>query len=249
MEQHAETKDWAYCRVEGCYNIRKKSTYCPGHAHQKRLGRSFTPLKKQRSTPWEYPVCVFEDCRKWAESADGLCGGHQAQRTRGSDLKPLRVVQWGEEDECRHARCHSPAVIGALCALHHAASADTPRGERVKCSVGVCSNTLPASAPSGLCKGHMLLATRYGLGPAALVELFDDYSCQICGSSGPRLHIDHDHSCCPGGNGAKCGKCVRGLLCMHCNHLIGNAFERTDLLLAAIAYLDRVNGCDLRLVA
>ena len=41
------------------------------------------------------------------------------------------------------------------------------------------------------------------------------------------LSIDHDH---------KTGK-VRGLLCNHCNHLLGNAKDDTDILLNAINYL------------
>ena len=47
--------------------------------------------------------------------------------------------------------------------------------------------------------------------------------------------IDHDHACCPGRE--SCGKCVRGLLCAGCNHLLGNAQDNLDILEAAKQYL------------
>lgn len=69
--------------------------------------------------------------------------------------------------------------------------------------------------------------------------------CALCGEEYieaepgkvPRgLHVDHDHSCCPGRR--SCGECIRGLLCAKCNHLLGNARDSTDVLLKAIEYLE-----------
>lgn len=44
--------------------------------------------------------------------------------------------------------------------------------------------------------------------------------CGICGGRSERMHMDHDHSCCPSAK-RTCGKCVRGALCHRCNLGLG----------------------------
>lgn len=64
--------------------------------------------------------------------------------------------------------------------------------------------------------------------------------CDIC--KGPELHyaslsVDHDHRCCPGNK--TCGKCIRGLLCSHCNNALGLLRENILSLQSAIEYLQK----------
>lgn len=67
--------------------------------------------------------------------------------------------------------------------------------------------------------------------------------CAICKSPEPKgkgdWHIDHDHNCCPSTH--SCGKCVRGLLCHHCNSAIGSFEDNVSVLEKAIAYLEKHN--------
>jgi hypothetical protein len=83
---------------------------------------------------------------------------------------------------------------------------------------------------------------RYSLTPDiydALVEA-QGSQCAICGTTDPggnvrRWHIDHDHSCC--GGGQSCGKCVRGLLCNSCNMALGMLADDQERIEAALQYL------------
>jgi hypothetical protein len=58
-------------------------------------------------------------------------------------------------------------------------------------------------------------------------------SCLICGKKETkrRLSVDHNH---------KTGK-VRGLLCSHCNHILGLSYDNIKILQSAINYLNKKN--------
>lgn len=95
----------------------------------------------------------------------------------------------------------------------------------------------------------------YGIDFARYEEIFERQRgcCAICGKgivraftaestgkSGPRAggaRVDHDHACCPGKR--SCGRCVRGLLCHHCNIGMGGFRDKPELLRAAIEYATR----------
>ena len=64
--------------------------------------------------------------------------------------------------------------------------------------------------------------------------------CAICreeDKSGRALAVDHDHSCCPGKK--SCGRCVRQLLCLRCNSILGYIKDNIEILEAAKKYLER----------
>lgn len=79
-----------------------------------------------------------------------------------------------------------------------------------------------------------------------MIEIQDGV-CAICkglNQNGRALSVDHDHNCCSGKK--SCGRCVRKLLCMNCNSMIGYAKENIDTLPSAIEYIkyheERVDG-------
>ena len=60
----------------------------------------------------------------------------------------------------------------------------------------------------------------------------ENYACMICGITEDELNkvldVDHCHE----------SEKVRGVLCNHCNNIIGRAKDNVDLLKAAITYLE-----------
>lgn len=53
------------------------------------------------------------------------------------------------------------------------------------------------------------------------------------------LGVDHDHSCCAGSRGRECGNCVRGLLCVSCNSVLGLLEEDSNRIKSMLRYLDK----------
>lgn len=64
-------------------------------------------------------------------------------------------------------------------------------------------------------------------------------ACKTCGEvpeEGRRLAVDHDHSCCPGQR--SCGACVRSLLCIRCNSVLGFVEDNPELIRALLGYVE-----------
>lgn len=92
------------------------------------------------------------------------------------------------------------------------------------------------------CRQHNSRKSLYGISPEEYQTLLDGQgnACVICrtsfeGMSTKGIHVDHDHSCCPGGR--TCGKCVRGVLCSRCNLGLGKFDDDVDRLKRAVSYL------------
>jgi hypothetical protein len=89
------------------------------------------------------------------------------------------------------------------------------------------------------------LKSRYNITPEQWDEMFERQGgkCAICGRHQSECEktfvVDHNHNCCPSRNSGKCcGKCIRGLLCVECNLMIGYAHDRKDILERAMDYLE-----------
>jgi hypothetical protein len=100
----------------------------------------------------------------------------------------------------------------------------------------------------GMCRTrHMAVIKSHRLDTAMALRLINARTCDLCGerfsrnSHGKAGHaIDHDHACCPGAR--SCGRCVRGVLCVRCNTLVGY-YENTgtDTLARIRHYLRRAD--------
>ncbi len=88
---------------------------------------------------------------------------------------------------------------------------------------------------------HKRYMSHYGMSPTTFYRILAQQGdcCAICKVPLTHVdaHIDHDHSCCPGQK--TCGECVRGILCMSCNHMLGKAKDDVLVLQAGIEYLNQ----------
>lgn len=83
------------------------------------------------------------------------------------------------------------------------------------------------------CRRRWNLSKRYGISMADFAEIIDRQGggCAVCGRSGGRQCVDHDH---------KTGE-VRGILCVRCNVAIGSLGDDVSGLMRAVRYLERAN--------
>lgn len=171
-------------------------------------------------------VCSFAGCGRLAKDL-GQCQTHARQRCRGEELRPIQGRRAASErDEqgrkwCRRGEHWAPVDDFSS----RSASTDRLNYECKECANGSKILRYGLTVP----QYDAMLAAQGG-------------GCGICGeqcTTGRKLSVDHDHSCCPKDSAVMCGKCVRGLLCINCNNALGGFRDSARLLLLAVDYVTR----------
>lgn len=239
MPAKPHSKLQPFCHVDGCFSLRRTALMCQGHTRQSRAGEPIAVLRKQKLEWWDVPRCGFSDCANYSDRR-GYCSGHYAQFRQGLGLTALRKHTWQKGGACAFDGCNLPMRANDLCNTHfsqqYAGKELHPIRGKIKCPVTDCEKTYTAKSSIEFCTAHVRILREYSLTPERLVELYADGSiCAICKKQGKTV-IDHDHACCTG-TSASCGKCVRGILCINCNHAIGSARDSVAVLASAIDYL------------
>ena len=182
--------------------------------------------------------CCVGTCRLPVRAC-GMCGAHYRRLKSGKPMSdPVKNCRRGT---CVATDCERPSITKSLCRLHYKRSLVGKPLEDPVPIVLPATCTLPGcSIPyrsGGFCAKHAMmdknLRKAYGIGVQEYYTMLETQSgcCAICGIAATsltrRLAVDHNHVT---------GK-VRGLLCCHCNPLLGQAKESVDVLKKACEYI------------
>jgi len=92
-----------------------------------------------------------------------------------------------------------------------------------------------------------VLKYRYNLTPEEVKKLWRKQKCRckLCRKRVNKFVVDHDHDCCSGRR--SCGKCIRGLLCIPCNAMLGQLVRMQKIGFKKIQkYLRRIHDLAIR---
>lgn len=196
------------CNFPECGNLaRARGVLCKSHRQQQLRGTALMPLRV--FTPaGQWRGCDFDGCDR-KHAAGGLCCEHWRQDRAGKPLAALgrprrRSKVDGDLKQCTKCLEWLLAVPEIFCYAKNGLDKLEARCKK--------------------CRASEARKRKYGLSAEAWNMMFDlqERRCKICGaaaSGGSGWQTDHDHSCCPGKE--TCGRCVRGILCVRCNHGLG----------------------------
>ena len=173
-------------------------------------------------------TCVFDGCERGGRMRRGMCNRHyRADIRRASDSVSTRDLS--SFHRLSEVDLAEATGICSICG---------PTRIIIRQGVGhQCRTARLASQRRHLASGAPAARKRYHR--QKLVARLSDAQggvCGICRTADTDLMIDHDHACCSGRK-PPCEKCIRGLLCRHCNTALGWFADDPRLLEAAIEYL------------
>lgn len=238
--------------LEDCDKPVEVAGRCQAHYHASRRvpGRS----KNQgwyddngNRMPCQDPGCSSE------VEARGLCSSHYraSLKVEPKDKRRPRnkwVNPDGTRKSCHEEGCERPVHASGLCSLHYDRVwkvSSIVNSEWGICPISECERKKRAGAL--ICGRCRQTRWRYGLTDEVYLEMMrvENRFCSNpgCGST-ERLHLDHDHSCCPYGKfptktRSSCGECVRGWLCHSCNTSLGQMQESPERIRGLLTYLEQ----------
>lgn len=151
----------------------------------------------------------------------------------GTSLKSQRG---GNKKPCSVSECEMVHYAKGLCRNHYTRMTRNGTIDSLNDTVEH-SKTYKYSYQETNYRREYMLMYKYKLTLEQFNEMKKD-GCQICGKNQERaMQVDHDHACCTG-EGATCGKCVRGVVCNSCNQAIGK--YETGLIRKDHIHLDKI---------
>lgn len=222
------------CIIEGCDTPWSANKMCSKHWHRwMRTGSTDDPKPTIRP-------CAVDGCDDNVRAQE-LCATHYNNLRRYGNTeklpKPEKVWLSCIQDNCTELASRK----NGMCDRHYRKAIATTRSE---CREEGCPE--PGRHRNGFCRVHgdglaYQLRRNYNISIEQYNAILSVQHgrCAICRKTPEeagitRLHVDHDHSCCP--TTPTCGKCVRGLLC-RCNPILGVVNDDPMLLAAAIVYV------------
>lgn len=254
LRKIGEVRELETCKHPSC---RRKECYkgvCVDHRHlyfPELFDQTFR-YSKMLDASRGRKKCSEELCPRDAVS-NGRCSNcdqKAAKREKGFVPKIQRYVQLdGSRVKCGAVSetCTRDAKYNGMCGRH--AQRVTKYGvddepiNSVPCPVSGCGR--PKTLKGVICKKCNQFRWRYSLSPEDVIRLFLPEN-RVCSNPGcldtERLHMDHDHSCCPpnkyGTSSLKaCGKCNRGWLCHTCNTSLGMLQENPERIRGLLVHI------------
>lgn len=247
------------CAFGGCSNKPRGRGLCHKHFVQEREAGTLrknwpTKLEKFRAqNPDKYSGCLESEC-EFLATRRGLCDLHYYKRKDEGTLPDPKHVKWFNSDgsrmSCSLSGCPREVYMGGLCRPHYSfklSGRDPNEYEDLKaCPVQDCGRTMRPS--SEICKRCNQFRWRYSLSVGQVIKLNESRRCSNPGCrSENRVHLDHNHSCCPPesfpqSSKVSCGGCVRGWLCSPCNKSLGSLKEDPRRIEGLLVYLKGVSS-------
>lgn len=257
--KQGKVRELGTCKHPKCNRVEGYGGVCTDHRHlyfPELFDQTFRYSKMLRGDRTRVD-CSNEGCPREAiiKGLCSACDSYLSRREKGFTPKIRRYVQLdGSRLKCEASsvECEEGAVYNGMCRLH--AQRVTKSGVDDKpintepCPVPGCGR--PKVLKGVICKKCNQFRWRFSLTHAQVIDLYAPEK-RICSNSGCfsdwRLHMDHDHSCCPPdkftqSRKVSCGGCIRGWLCQACNTSLGLLQENPERIRGLLDFMENPPG-------